>query len=913
MAARMFQTGPTFPTDQQGEGRDWVVLDPARNRRDLTSGTSQTKLLFNEAIPASAGNRATRVYLPVPIVIERLLPLSERRENVDSTGSSFSFTALSEERLQAAVKLAKRDLRRRRRESLIKSPVKPSQEASLLETSDAELLQELEATPNRMKLKTSSPKDKTARPAKQTSWKPPVSKKPWFGRSPLTRDPRSRQPEGGKPTPLSQEIFKLQNELDVYIQKVEELANRGEEMEEPLEPEEKNKLEVRRQKQAARSSQIIYVLQQQVKEVKEDIEKLRTQQMTDTKKSSAVNRLAAAHRGALRALKDVIHQLSDLSLSKMPPHYKELGQLIRQLSLCSAKVEVDQGSAVPETALNILQKLETLDSALRKQEMIDKVQAQTCPPHRKSPHRSMSPTRVLKGPSSSNVQGPCKPRNPKRGVHAGRRMASQKPKTTFHRPPMNRAEVLRAGLESLAQQSGLRDLQGRPQTNATCRKGLHPERRKADVILKRNQGGGAGFQQPTVSSRLRVNEVPERDPSVPWIPTSPHSPPPQRRSPQRGRPEPRCLFSPAKPAVSPPKPNAAAGYRAEPDLSSVQKKQAQNEALRNAWLDKMTTQRLKELNQLSKEEAERIQRFRSEVVSPTQWAERAEQKARERIQPLLDEAQIGESRSRISYSMRNRLSEQAAERAAETAEQLSEDLLEDLVEDTARAAWAAETDRQLEGLAQCRLQAPTLESMLLRMEEIQKDQDEVRRRFTSITYSDPLYWDRPGAAGPQCHAPGSIPAPPQPIRLTRPVLKQTTAADIVLQRPVDTGFLSEDSRTEEASEEEQQARNTTVFPGPVERSTGTIMSVPASTLRNIRRYREDYDAYLRVVAHENVGSFNPWATANSLADELLSEAVADVAAEFQDVVEEYAEAVFTSEFLQPVQSPPAPAAALVSQ
>lgn len=29
----------------------------------------------------------------------------------------------------------------------------------------------------------------------------------------------------------------------------------------------------------------------------------------------------------------------------------------------------------------------------------------------------------------------------------------------------------------------------------------------------------------------------------------------------------------------------------------------------------------------------------------------------------------------------------------------------------------------------------------------QRDQDEVRRRFASITYSDPLYWDRPGPAG----------------------------------------------------------------------------------------------------------------------------------------------------------------------
>lgn len=57
--------------------------------------------------------------------------------------------------------------------------------------------------------------------------------------------------------------------------------------------------------------------------------------------------------------------------------------------------------------------------------------------------------------------------------------------------------------------------------------------------------------------------------------------------------------------------------------------------------------------------------------------------------------------------------------AAESAEQLSEALLEDLLEDTARVAWAAEADRQLEGMAQSRLQAPTLESMLLRMEEIQ--------------------------------------------------------------------------------------------------------------------------------------------------------------------------------------------------
>lgn len=71
-----------------------------------------------------------------------------------------------------------------------------------------------------------------------------------------------------------------------------------------------------------------------------------------------MDRLAAAHRGAVRAIQAFVTQLSDQSESGMPSHYKELGQLIRQLSLCSAKMEARQGSAVPETAIDILQRLE---------------------------------------------------------------------------------------------------------------------------------------------------------------------------------------------------------------------------------------------------------------------------------------------------------------------------------------------------------------------------------------------------------------------------------------------------------------------------------------------------------------------------------------------------------------------------
>lgn len=325
-----------------------------------------------------------------------------------------------------------------------------------------------------------------------------------------------------------------------------------------------------------------------------------------------------------------------------------------------------------------------------------------------------------------------------------------------------------------------------------------------------------------------------------------------------------------------------------PGLSLDSRIQAQSEALRQAWLDKMTMLRLRELDRLSKEAVERIQRLRSDVDS-TQWVGGVEQEDRERLRPALGQAQ-----------------------APENAEQVSEALLEELLDEAARAAWTAETDRLAMGLAQGRLQAPTLESMLLRMEEMERDQEAVRRRFATTSYSDPHDWDRE-ETGTQQPSPGSRPAPSQPIRFTRPSLRHLSRADIILEEPAQTShtLLFEASQPEQGQPEDVAASSPLAVPEGSWK--GTRVSVPGSMLGSILQYREDHEAYLRLVAHEAVGSFNPWAIADSLAEELMSEALADVAAEFQDVCEEYAEAVFTSEFLQPIHSPPAPLSLLDSQ
>lgn len=69
-----------------------------------------------------------------------------------------------------------------------------------------------------------------------------------------------------------------------------------------------------------------------------------------------INRLAALHRGTLRALRVIIHQLSDDG--KVPSYHRELTQLIQQLSMCSAQVKEEDSLALSDSALQVFHKLE---------------------------------------------------------------------------------------------------------------------------------------------------------------------------------------------------------------------------------------------------------------------------------------------------------------------------------------------------------------------------------------------------------------------------------------------------------------------------------------------------------------------------------------------------------------------------
>lgn len=75
--------------------------------------------------------------------------------------------------------------------------------------------------------------------------------------------------------------------------------------------------------------------------------------------SRAMARLAAAHRGAVRALQMfATHVASQSEHHPVPTHCKELGNLIRQLSLCSARLEM--GSSIPDVVIDLLLQIEVM-------------------------------------------------------------------------------------------------------------------------------------------------------------------------------------------------------------------------------------------------------------------------------------------------------------------------------------------------------------------------------------------------------------------------------------------------------------------------------------------------------------------------------------------------------------------------
>ncbi|XP_040434833.1 protein moonraker isoform X4 [Falco naumanni] len=823
----------------------------------------QTQLQFNRNVPALPENLALRLSNPRPIVIEKLKACNDKRNLAvsedPSIRSSGMFSVVSEERLKLAIQLAKRDIKRRHLEEqvfggAVNKPLlvqKSQQHMTKVFTSpeNKNALKSQTLSKYQQKLSQPSKLETTASGAKVFLYTANEGKViPAVLDSPPTHDtgPDPKPNVNKKEGKTMQEVRRLQKELRNYVQKIEELTKKGKERE-ILDPDEEQRVCIRRQKQAARSARMLYALQQQVKEIQDDLEKLSPHKIKHTKKSQAVSRLAAAHRGAVRALQAFANQFTDQTEQQIPTHYKELGSLIRQLSLCSAKLEVD--SSISDIIIDVLLQVEDLDALLEKKQTPQKVKKCITASDSKSPRNTkMFPARKqIISPKGENKLLILK------GQHG------QEPR----KPPAARSlltvQKANSCTYTLHNKFGEENDPPTPERNATLQESVdalvRPRAVKKDPILESGplkkksmslpaksqgmpkslksrrvqpQGKHARFQETTIAFQLKENKQPIKESRIPCVPpntTSPHVSP--RRLP---------------------------------------------------WLEAETSKRVKVLADLSKGEIKEIQKLRSQSTSPTQYADKDEKAVWECSEPLLDRTQ----------------------QVAENADILSDKLLDDLLEDTAQELWGMEQRGRLQTEALPVVDTHSLESMLQRMEEIERYQEAVRRRFTHIAYSDSEFWTQEDKLEQQTASVAKIPTSPHPIQITKLIGHAEPEMDILFEKRFDGNDIDENKEAEEKLQTrnyilQQLTRNS------LQKECYVSLSVPKHMLQSVLDYNSRYEHHLKLISHEAVGSFNPWQIAESLAEQLTEEALCDVAAELQDVCEDYAEAVFTSEFLQPVQ------------
>ncbi|NWI87772.1 MOONR protein, partial [Pitta sordida] len=226
---------------------------------------------------------------------------------------------------------------------------------------------------------------------------------------------------------------------------------------------------------------------------------------------------------------------------------------------------------------------------------------------------------------------------------------------------------------------------------------------------------------------------------------------------------------------------------------------------------------------------------RSQPVSPAHCADKAVKEEWEHLEPLVDRTQ----------------------QVAANADILSEKLFDELLEETAQELWSMKQHEKLQTEALPMADTHSLESMLQRMEEIERHQESVRRRITQIVYTDSHFWAQEDKMEQQMSSTATRLTSPHPIQITKLTGHTELETNILFEKPFDSNDIDENKE----AEEELQTGNDVLQPLPLnslQKVCSVPLSVPSHMLQSILDYNSRYKHHLKLISHEVVGSFNPW-------------------------------------------------------
>lgn len=958
----------------------------------------QNQLQFNLHVPLTAANMATHFRRPRPITVERVggpsgglfqgLPVGRlshkgNQNDLNASSSSVQFSAVSQDKLAAAVQLAKRDVKNRKFQQKTEqrdhsrerrrspSPVHPHREKQIHGQKYWETQGKRMGGRDRLRgkrapcLKPAAGKvkvkeqDRNRAPYNAATQTPPTSpprqaflsnKTAARTNSPPTRDTPSLTKVVHVP---KDDIEKLQMEMEMYLQQIESVERRAlsenntdflkqglcsRSCEDDLgEEEREKKRRLRTEEQGTRAARNIYNLRQQVKQIEREI--LTTPcDPKATRKSQAVAKLGAAHRGAVRALQAFVNQLPYQDLrSGLPSHYNELALLIRQLTMLSARIPQagDKGKEVKAGTSPVQ------DDLMAMLDRVENLNADWC---RETQNQDPGPKPFReKPPFVTNFKPSKEPFTVER--------VGKPPSQQAHRSEGDRRAWLQAGVKALVDRLATdsnRQRRPRPQKQRKAPSLTMPTRKQpagrrglllpAQLKLKREQTQRAAqqrweaathFADPTITANLKAS-------------TLLHNP----------ITEPRSVSAPASPRAgrkkevnfdldSEPSENYHASYPGVQQRHGIDHSRSPQSRLSRSLSPSARSPRSKSPRSRSRSPGEGRRRFfvqdvDSELVNDIFPSERQMYRQRqsdERKQSGrhvlrsgdVSESFVSEVERRVADRLRPLLQDRTLSQESVSAsevedqDQLAEMILEDVMEEAAAELTEMERSRAAREKAAGLLNNPTLENVHQRLEEMEREALAIRQRWASISYHDsaPAHRYRPTvkslSKSEQFQDPPAFEVRKLPREAEESPVK--AFADTLPEEPLvftkDTKAFRPHVKFEEHSEGLPE-RTVIAPPAPKPRSAGsgvlqpkTLLTMKQTVVERITDSVERFHYHQRGLKH-HIGKKNPWRIVESVADQILDECFDQVAAELEEINTAMADHIYTSEFMSETGLPLAP-------
>ncbi|XP_052797905.1 protein moonraker-like isoform X2 [Mya arenaria] len=933
----------------------------------------QNQLKFNLDVPLAASNVAVRYHKPNPIVVERAggltnIPVHHHMPAESRDARRASQASITEDRMALAVRLAKRDLKKQRDQPDGNRTPSPKPYKSRVTKGGTRVVYTKEAQERGMRLQKKQQVSRDVLKVREQGWNagviagrsrtPPRNNQadfPATTNSPPTRDTDRYPVNRGIPSDDPDvEIMRLQREMEGYLQQIQVIEQRA--MQEQssgvsqppksrkregylAEEEDPSRRAMRMEEQTTRSARQVYNLRQQVRALQDQVRNRGN--VKHTKKSQVMLRLAAAHRGAVRAIQGFVsQQLPQQDLSRgLPAGYQELSQLIRQLANLSTQIRTEKDTtSVHEDLVKMLDRVDELNKAWSEEaaalESVEERRRKS--PQGRQPAFEVGPDRgrqpAMQGRQfgmqgrqagkENRPKGLLKKQFIKGKVHQKQR---QQRKVT-----PERQQVLKAGLEALMRgnQVGNRSRPGvawdvsaddsalsePANTSLILPKGLQYKRDRAQksVLLAVPE---SHFADPTLSSCQKATQPADLHYSrEPWKPGgSGHQSPGRARSKDRSRSRDR---SRSKHRVA-----SLERSRSQQRVASLDRSRSYSPKSRHrgCLIQDMDTELMQELfpegvdgqgsRVRSASPRSRSQRQRS-ISPPRSPGTRSRFDAHKmtarlgRLQRKTQDASMVHSRERemAEINLRRALAGQHAEG---NGEMLTDMILNDILHDTASELESLEGDDHTHRHASALVNNPTMENMYQRLEQMELEQMDIRRRWGTLQFEEESSSrlkarkvERP--SGPMAfEITRHGPAQSHRVQSGRAYDKDTDAPIIFTKSAPPVAYQQRNIPLE--TDEDSIFYHSAALPHH-RTQYKTKLKLPEASIKEIHNNLEKYERHLKKSSHQKAGRFDPWKLVEEVSDQILTECLKEIENELDGINENIVHQVCRAEFAVPESS-----------